>query len=97
MKNKKRKLGKLLFKKSTIAGLGTNAIVGGTGTSWDGCPTFPGEPCGSDFGTDCGTGGGFTGTTCYTNNNCPVRTNACPPYTDGCQSDSICPQGVYCY
>ncbi|WP_340198783.1 class I lanthipeptide [Ascidiimonas sp. W6] len=33
MKNKKKQLGKLTLKKSTIAGLDSNFLTGGTGTS----------------------------------------------------------------
>ncbi len=104
MKNKKKQLGKLSFKKSTIAGLGSNALVGGTGSSYNGCPTIPGEPCFSDLicdpTGDCGTVNCYTGN-CVTRN-CGTggvcgQTNPCNYPTDACPSFSVCPRGVYCY
>lgn len=94
MKNKKRKLGKLSFKKSTIADFGSNSLKGGTGTSWNGCQSWPGEPCFTDFGTDCGTGGGGTG---GGGTGGGGNQTALCNYTDNCQSHSICPRGVQCY
>jgi hypothetical protein len=92
MKNKRKQLGKLRFKKIIVAGLGTDSVKGGFGSSWNGCPTFPGEPCFTEIG--CGTGGG--GTTGGGGSD-PVYTNGCPVITNNCASESVCPRGVYCY
>ncbi|NER13893.1 hypothetical protein GWK08_10610 [Leptobacterium flavescens] len=100
MKKKQLNLNKLSLKKSTVAGFKANKLIGGTGTSWDGCPTIPGEPC--DFPTDFGCGNQTVG--------CP--TQGCPPPTQGCvtqgcppntglvcepQSHSVCPPGIQCF
>ncbi|NAS30082.1 hypothetical protein GTQ40_03785 [Flavobacteriaceae bacterium R38] len=101
MKKKQLNLRKLSFKKSTVAGFKANQINGGTGTSWYGCETIPGEPC---FETEfCGTGACGTNN-CGTNdcgtgacgtNNC--GTAGCIPATLDCPSHSICPPGIACF
>lgn len=97
MKKKQLNLRKLALKKSTVAGFKTDQLNGGTGTSYNGCPTIPGEPCfQSDFG-DCGGGTTGNNTTGNGTGNPTPTQQGCPPQTLLCASHSICPPGVYCY
>ena len=99
MKKKQLRLGKLSFNKSVVAGFKANQLNGGTGTSWDGCPTLPGEPCTFPTDFDCGTnncetnncGTGDCGTNACATNNCD--TLYCP--TNGALN-SCPPPGQYC-
>lgn len=98
MKKKKLNFKQLALKKSKVASLESNSVTGGF-QSWTGTA----EPCFSDF--NCGTVIG-----CYLSDACPTGpgcippppshncpTNNCPPTAQICNSDSICPPGVYCY
>jgi len=95
MKKKKLNLGKLSLKKSKVAALESNSVVGGF-QSWTGTA----EPCFTDFfcgpaTNNCPTNGCVTNGCPPQTGNCP--TNGCPPATLLCGSHSICPPGVYCY
>ncbi|NAS30083.1 hypothetical protein GTQ40_03790 [Flavobacteriaceae bacterium R38] len=96
MKKKQLNLRKLSLKKSTVAGLKVNQINGGTGTSWNGCQTIPGEPCGfTDF---CNTQIGCD--PAPTAAGCPQETDGCIPNTVYCATNgalnSCPPPGQYC-
>lgn len=100
MKNKKKQLGKLSFKKSTVAGLDSNTLVGGTYRTIYLCGNSIDIPCNT---YNCGslncTAGCGTGTCNCPTDGCPPATQGCPPPypTDACPSHSICPQGYQCY
>jgi len=97
MKKAKINLSKLSLKKSVVAKFNSGMITGGTGTSWNGCPTIPGEPCDLTI-VGCGqTVGCPPATQNCPSNGCPPATQACPTVFCDRPSDSVCPPGVQCY
>ncbi len=111
MKNKKKQLGKLSFKKSTVAGLDSSNLVGGTGNSFFVCGDSIVAYCNSgncgslNCTNNCGSANCGTGNcgsaNCGTGNcgsgNCGSPTDGCPPTSLACPSLSVCPQGFACY
>lgn len=95
MKKKKVNLRQLALNKSSVASLKFERLTGGF-QSWTGTA----EPCSfsdincNDTNTsgDCITGNGCVAPTVF---GCP--SNHCNITVIGCNSDSVCPPGVYCY
>ncbi|MEM6684735.1 MAG: hypothetical protein AAF617_02975 [Bacteroidota bacterium] len=102
MKKKQISLKQLALKKSRVASLESDKLNGGTSGWTGGFQSWTGtaEPCFTDFGCNPSVGcPPPPSQTCPPppTQHCPAPTQGCGYTNFGCQSDSVCPQGIQCY